>query len=363
MLKLLTFVISFSLICFSNFVYAGNLKIAVVLNKTGESQTNSEWMSRGIRVGLKRLATQGINFDMIYYDDKGTEKGALEVAKNINKRKDIGFVIAGYSSKTAIPLAKNIPQLPFIDVFGSSLETIADKDNHLALVSDNGSQGRLMSYFVKNNLKKTKPCLIIETDDGFSAEVQKGFESEQGKKITSTFFYHSKSNNQIVQALKECQKMDADIIVHSGRTQSTRYLLEQHLKKSNIPVLGSDGWGDYEKLLTLDSAKRVKEANVPLYFAYFWNDIPTNKAQENFTKSFSELFSDKSSDTISALAHDAVILAASYLKNSKGSSLKAFVQNAHPLLSLALLGETKLQIPLKHQLYRLEPDGKTTLQK
>ncbi len=361
MMKLLSFLISFSLICFSQYALATTSKIAVVLNKTGESQTNSEWMSRGIRVGVKRLAAQGINLELVYFDDKGTEKGALEVAKQINKRKDIAFVLAGYSSRTAIPLARNIPQLPIIDVFGSSLETIANKENHLPLVSDNDSQGRLLSSYVKNDLKKIRPCLVIEGDDGFSSEVRRGFETDQGKKVEATFVYNSRNKNEIVQALKSCQKLKADILVHSGRTQSIRFFLEQHLNASDVPVLGSDGWGDFEKALSPVAAKRMKETNAPVFFAYYWNEIATTKAQAGFVKAYSELFSDKASDTISALAHDAVIIAAGFLKNGKGT-LKAYTQDTQPLIPLALLGEAKIQVPLKHQIYRLGSDGKTVLQ-
>lgn len=362
MMKLASiFLIACSLLTYANAAPPVK-KVAVILNKTGENQDNSEWMGRGIRVGMKRLNSIGQDLSLEYFDDKGTEKGALEVAKKINKRKDIALVIAGYSSKTAIPLAQKIPHLPMIDVFGSSMETVANKDNHLSLVSDNDGQGRLMATFLKNELKKTRPCLIIESDDGFSPEVQRGFESKQEKKLEAVFSYNSRNKHELDNALKSCQKYKADILVHSGRTTSVRYLLEQHLLGNpEIPVLGSDGWGDFEKTISEKSAKIMKEKNARINFTYFWNDQATTPAQESFVKTYDELFKDKSSDTISALAHDAVILAAGFLATDK-ASLAGYTQNAKPLMPLALLGETKIQVPLKHRLYRLNYDKKSVLE-
>jgi ABC-type branched-subunit amino acid transport system substrate-binding protein len=340
--------------------------VAIVLNleKKGGNNTyyksaNSYWINQGVQLGIEDVKKTDSNITFQYFDDHGTPEGAIEVSKQINNTKDIDLVISGYFSLTSVPLANNLKDKNLFVVFASAKDAIANPKKHGRLVSDNDYQGRQLVEFAQNKLKAKKLCFIYSVDDGFSLQVKRGLEEIKSISI-NTYGYRQESIDELEAALNNCHLKNVDAILHSGVSTSARALINIHTKhQKQIPIVGTDGWGDVPKLLSEQAKFSMRNKGLKLYFLYYWDDIPITKFQKKLNHRFYTKYKDSIS-TISALGYDAIIIASEYLKQktkNNNSALTEFLKNGKTDYKLSLFNKDKINAPLLMKTYEIKPDG------
>lgn len=341
--------------------------IAVVLNQSGSfGKAESIWMKNAIEHASDKMRAylNEHNMKINYFDDEGSVPGAIKAAKLIQNLAAVKIVIFGYSSKTAIPLAQNLIGRNMISSFASSKQVLSNKELHVKLLLDNESQGNLLAQFSLMNLKKKNPCLIVEADDGFSQAIEVGFEkylNQNELKFFKRVSYLSTSESEMIVALNQCYADHADVIVHSGRSVSAKTILNYHLKNNpSIPIVGSDGWGDFKIILSGKNRSLLEQNNTPIYVAYYWNTVPSTQEQSNFLLEMKKKYGEPVG-SFSAINYDAFILAVSFLISNESSIVSFLRKKSKPLISPILLSDFHKKIPYLQKIYCLHPNASLSL--
>jgi ABC-type branched-subunit amino acid transport system substrate-binding protein len=358
------------LIYMGSAAFAGtSRKIAIVLNLQGDkpfARVESKYLKQGYDYGIEKYAylLAEHNLEIEYVDDHGSIDGAIAVGKVLSERKDVALVISGYSSKIAVPLSKSLRNKIFIYTFASSVGPRINENLHVRLIGDNDTQGADMYQFGKKRFKPKRACLIAESNDGFSLAVKRGVLTETQKDLSapviSAYSFLGDVPSDIVQTLDQCLRTKPDVIFHSGRSSSARVFLSAYYERNlQIPIVASDGWGDFQLILEGDNKKRLQERNSPIYLAYYWDSRPENPLQAEFIQAMYKKY--QFICTLMPLAHDAIVTAISILANEsrlKGKSIEKVMSDVRPVAPPLLLEQNKkFKIPLHPKMYRLHPDG------
>lgn len=366
-IKFLSFILIFSIIhtIISTKSFAKTINIVLNLSETPTGQVESFWLKRYIEYSFKKLKTiyPNNNISIRFLNDEGTIDGAIRIAQKLNNDPTATVVIGGYSSLTALPLAKTLKGKAFINIFSTANQTVTDATNQVRLIATNEAQGSLIANWSYHVLNKRNPCMVFEADDGFSPEIQAAIRSTyKNLGISLRAFSYSRSISATINSAQiRCYEGQPDIIIHSGISVSAKQILNFHLKQAlinpshRIPILGSDGWGDVKLILSGENERLLRQVQIPVFLSYYWDSVPRNPVQKELWLYLKTSYNE-TAEPFTLLGHDAVMIAASYIM-SKNQYLINFIQSEAPIIPLAILeNKGKFQIPLSPKIYQVNPD-------
>lgn len=179
------------------------ITIAVAGPMSGPRKVAGQAMMKGIRLYADKVNREGgINgrkLELMIFDDKLSEKTALDAASKIAEDKRILLVLGHYSSGTSIAAGRVYRKngLPAITASATAGTVTESNDWYFRTIANNSFQGAFIAAYASTNLKKAS-AVVIYDEDSYGKTLSGDFETaaeEVGIKVIKKWGFNGDSKN------------------------------------------------------------------------------------------------------------------------------------------------------------------------
>ncbi|BHH84895.1 ABC transporter substrate-binding protein [Desulforhopalus sp. 52FAK] len=313
------FISSFTITLFffcSTISQAEVVKIGAIFALSGKARASNDPAIRGVKLAMKEIAkieeeqNSKRDIEIIFFDNESTPIGShLAAMKAVEQNVSViigaswsshSLSIARVAEKNGIPMISPISTIPSLTRIGDNIFRICYTDDF---------QGKAIATFAYLNLPSKTALIFTDIASDFSLNLSKTFKhtyTELGGEIVDIVEYKT-VDGEFQAKLQQTQTLKADIAFLSGHDESGH--IAKQLREAGIAAIpvGTDGW--VAESFYTGGGDTISEG----YYINHWAPCKTPKKWQWFIKSYS---GKNRIMAPTALAFDAVMLAAEAIKNS-----------------------------------------------
>ncbi|KUO71856.1 MAG: hypothetical protein APF77_07030 [Clostridia bacterium BRH_c25] len=306
----------------------GPIKIGAAAPMTGDYAMYGEYAKDGIELAKEEINKNGgilgRQIEIVYADDKGDSKEAVNVAQKFVSDSSITAILGHFFSGCTLAAGPIYQQngIPEIAI-ASTNPNVADIGDYVYRINvGDNYQGAQMAKWLFDNKKYKKVAVIYDNSDygkGVSTVFSDSFK-KLGGEVTASESYIGGQEKDFSVILTKIKAASPEAIVLA--TYQEGALIIQQAKKAglDVPFIGSDSiyTDDFIQL----GGSSVEGTHVVCYF----HPTDPRPAAQEFVKKYKEKY-DKEVNSWSPYAYDALNLLADAIKRA-GSTDKAAIKKA-----------------------------------
>lgn len=260
----------------------------------------------------------GRPIELIPLDNESTAVGAAMAAKEAVKKKVAAILGSSWSAHSlAIAPIAQAAKIPMISNYSSNPKLTLIGDYIFRMCYIDTFQAAVMARFARENLQLKKISILYEAGNDYSTDLANYFEKEfrrRGGEVVTKRSYLKDSLDYAAE-LGEIRQAKAEAIFLPGYEKEPGLIINQSYKMGmNLPVLGTDSWGD-------KVPKYVGGAIKEAYEVQAWNPEIPDPENQKFIREYQKKFGDKEEILAGvALAYDATLLLADAIRRAHSLS-------------------------------------------
>lgn len=273
-----------------------NFKIGLIYSKTGPLAPHARSLANAVKLGLDEFRQDqpalGREVAVVVADDKSLASEATKAAERLFAQQKISVLI-GSMSNTANQaiLASNTDKTIPVLLPNASSEELLERPNVFGLSVSDRWQGRLIAYYAKNSLMRSKVLLVEDTNNPRSEPFIAGFK-EAFAKIGGTVVAQVDLAKD--SALPEAGANKPDLIVFTGGSL-TQNALTEAIDRSGLDLLVSNNF-------RLPAPARAKGA---LFILQNFSELDPHPEVQDFVKTYKSRYNE-TPDMLAAAAYEGV---------------------------------------------------------
>jgi len=286
---------------------------------TGSESSFGTSTHRGVEMALDEANAaggfKGKKFRTISYDDQGKSEEAVTAMTKLITRDKVLLVIGEVASSRSIAAGAIAQQykIPMISP-ASTNPKVTQLGNYIFRVCFiDPFQGKVMSRFAFENLKKKKAAILRDIRSDYSVGLAdyfiKDFKAQGGEIVTDVAY--SSGDIDFKSQLTNIRSAKPDVVFVPGYYTEVGLIARQAKELSlNLPLLGGDGW-DSDKLTEIGG-----DAIVGHYFSNHYSAEDKRPAVVEFIAKYRKRYNE-TPDSMAVLAFDATLVAVDAVKKAK----------------------------------------------
>jgi branched-chain amino acid transport system substrate-binding protein len=275
---------------------------------------------------------------VIKNSDGNATQAVLDAEELITNDKVLSLVGLEYSG-IAIPVGEvaNNDHTPMISTTATHPNVTLGRPYAFRLAFTNSDQAKVIALLGMQVVNATSAAILFQEDLPYSAdlasEIKNALELQGGSVVSFVSFnetniQESNYKNQV----EEIQYSNADVLIVPILYDQVPDVMNAVRQKSDIPVLGADGWED------LDAIEKCGSDCSNVFYTSLLTQF-TSKDAKSFVKSYSKTFGIVP-DNFAALAYDSMNLLKDALVRSGSSTCSTNILQGRKDLQVALKNTT-----------------------
>ncbi|MEJ2641303.1 MAG: ABC transporter substrate-binding protein [Desulfosarcinaceae bacterium] len=294
------------------------IHIAAIFALTGQAVNSNRSSVVGTRIAVDEINASGgllgQPVNLIVLDNMSTPIGA-SLAANQAAAVDVNLIVgAAWSSHSLsiaevaqsnrIPMISNLSTTPNLTRIGDYIFRVCFTDDF---------QGRIMAEFARYELEARKAMVFVDLTSDYSLQLssifRQHFESIGGS-VVAEIEYKARQSSYAEQ-IHQASEYSADVVFIAGHDESG--IIANQLQMAGIKAvfIGGDGWAD--RSFYDFGGNQLKKA----YYCSHWSPSSDNPRSQEFVRRNKDT---KDFDVGSALAYDAVMIAAAAIEQAPSAS-------------------------------------------
>jgi branched-chain amino acid transport system substrate-binding protein len=294
------------------------IHIAAIYALTGQAVNGNRSSVVGTRIAVDEINANGgllgRPVNLIVLDNMSTPIGS-SLAANQAAAVGVNVIIGAAWSSHSLSIAQvaQSNSIPMISNFSTTPKLTRIGDYVFRVCFTDEFQGRIMAEFARYELEARKAIVLVDLTSDYSLQLssifRQHFESIGGD-VAAEIEYKARQNSYDKQ-IRQASDHDVDVIFIAGHDESG--IIANHLQMAGIKAvcIGGDGWAD--RSFYDFGGNQLKKA----YYCSHWSpssDFPQSQA---FVRRHGAV---KDLDVGSALAYDAVMVAATAIEQAQSAT-------------------------------------------
>lgn len=291
------------------------IPIAAIFSLTGQAANTNRSSVVGTRIAVDEINARGgllgQRLNLIVLDNMSSPIGS-SLAANQAAAAGVAFIIGAAWSSHSLSIAEvaQSNRIPMISNLSSTPKLTRIGDFIFRVCFTDDFQGRIMAEFARYELDAQTAMLFVDLTSDYSLQLSSIFRQHFeaiGGTIAAEIEYKARQSSY-TQQIREASEHTADVIFIAGHDESG--IIANHLQMAGIRAvfIGGDGWAD-RSFFDLGGNQLTKA-----YYCSHWSPSSENPRSQEFVRLYS---AKKEFGMSSALAYDAVMMAAAAIENAK----------------------------------------------
>lgn len=288
-----------------------SFKIGLIYSKTGPLAPHARSLANAVKLGLEEFRqdqpTLGREVAVVVADDKSLASEASKAAERLFGQQKIEVLIGSMNNTAnqSILALVDEKKIPILLPSGSS-EDLLQRSNVFTMAITDRWQGRLVAYYARNSLNRSKVLLVRDDgnprSEGFSSGFKEAFE-----KIGGTIVAQADLAKDT--ALPDTAAAKPDLVVFAGASLKQNALAEA-VDRTGLDILASNNF-------RLPASPRAKGS---FFIFQNFSDLDPHPEVQDFVKAYKNRYNE-APDALGAAAYEAVriILHSFMLSRSVGN--------------------------------------------
>lgn len=290
------------------------IPIAAIFSLTGQAANSNHSSVVGTRIAVDEINARGgllgHRLNLIVLDNMSTPIGA-SLAVNQAAAAGVAFIVGAAWSSHSLSIAEvaQSNRIPMISNLSSTPKLTRIGDYIFRVCFTDDFQGRIMAEFARYERDAQTAMLFVDLTSDYSLQLSSIFRQHFeaiGGTITAEIEYKARQSSY-AQQIREAAEHAADVIFIAGHDESG--IIANHLQMAGIRAVfvGGDGWAD-RSFFDMGGNQLTKA-----YYCSHWSPLSENPRSQEFVRLHG---AKKEFDVGSALAYDAVMVAAAAIENA-----------------------------------------------
>jgi branched-chain amino acid transport system substrate-binding protein len=294
------------------------IHIAAIYSLTGQAVNGNRSSVVGTRIAVDEINANGgllgQPVNLIVLDNMSTPIGS-SLAANQAAAVDVNLIVGAAWSSHSLSIAEvaQSNHIPMISNFSTtpSLTRIGDYIFRVCFTDD--FQGRIMAEFARYELEAQKALVFVDLTSDYSLQLssifRQHFESLGGSVVTE--IEYKGRQRSYTEQIRQASEHSVDVVFIAGHDESG--IIANHLQMAGIKAvfIGGDGWAD--RSFYDFGGNQLKKA----YYCSHWSPSSDHPRSQAFVRRNQDT---KDFDVGSALAYDAVMIAAAAIEQAQSAS-------------------------------------------